>query len=106
MISKKQYMQLVELATDVNGFKDRVRSITGNKPTIFIEFSGHVSLLKIRICTNGWICGEYADYEFEIHTDGRFDIYKYNEAIAFLTELKNAPDEVGLERGAQENNQL
>ena len=37
---------------------------TGNKPTFFVEYSGHVSTLYVRIHPNGWAAGNDAEYSY------------------------------------------
>jgi hypothetical protein len=43
----------MELALLLNP-ADTQRNVTGHKPTVFVEFSGHVSLIKVRVYETGW----------------------------------------------------
>lgn len=62
------------------------RKITGSKPTVFIEFSGHVSWLRITINAMGWQTDEKPDYDVTIHLCEDPD-EKLNSVIKTLTEL-------------------
>ena len=37
---------------------------TGNKPTFFVEYSGHTASLYVRIYPNGWAAGNDAEYSY------------------------------------------
>lgn len=68
------------------------REKTMDKPTVFINFLGHVALLQISIHSNGWdtrspYCSP--DLEWEIHLEENEEIVKrqLDEAINHLTYL-------------------
>lgn len=50
---KKKVLEIMALALEFN-CKPTKQEFTGNKPTIFVEFAGHVCELDVRICEDGW----------------------------------------------------
>lgn len=62
--------KVIEMAAQINSSKTS-RDITGEKPTIFVEFYGHVSLFEVRIHFNGWGDAPYdePDYSRKIIID-------------------------------------
>lgn len=65
---KDRLMRIMELAYMINPTKTK-REITGDKPTIFIDFAGHISSVHIHIHSNGWSWGSYADEDYYINFD-------------------------------------
>lgn len=61
---RKQIHELLDLVLDINGLELRDQSITGNLPTVFFDFSGHVGRIDVRIYQAGWASGK--DYDAEI----------------------------------------
>lgn len=45
--------RVLELATELNPVPTE-KEKTGNKPTIFVDFSGHISKFGVLIYSNGW----------------------------------------------------
>ena len=68
--------QIFSLALAINANKTK-QSITGNKPTVFVNFSGHVAGVDVSIYQNGW---GTLDDESNIT---RYDIYLSDD---FFTE--------------------
>lgn len=52
--------KVLEMAAQLNP-SSTSRDITGDKPTIFVEFYGHVSLFEVRIHSYGWGDAPYDD---------------------------------------------
>lgn len=50
---KEKVLEIMALALEFNG-KPTKQEFTGNKPTISVEFAGHVCELDVRICEDGW----------------------------------------------------
>lgn len=46
-------LRVMELAVLINS-KPTEQEITGNRPTVFVEFFGHTSSIYVRIYPNGW----------------------------------------------------
>ena len=44
---REQIHRLLDLALDINGLEPREQKVTGNLPTVFFDFSGHVGRISI-----------------------------------------------------------
>lgn len=56
----KEYIhEILSIVLDINGIEERSVEKTGENPTVFFDFSGHVGNLYIRIYKNGW--SEYTE---------------------------------------------
>lgn len=60
--------QIADLMYKINSAPTEQES-TGNLPTVFFEFSGHVCQVEIHIYYNGWIENGDWDYEKRINLD-------------------------------------
>lgn len=81
--------EIFDLALQVNGLTDRRQKVTGNLPTVFVWFAGHVSNLNVQVYVNGWEENVGPQKEFTIHTDS-FKLYKeLAECKKFLTEMRD-----------------
>jgi hypothetical protein len=60
--------KVIEMAAQLNS-SSTSRDVTGNKPTIFVMFSGHVSLFEVQIHSLGWGDAPYdePDYSWKIY---------------------------------------
>ena len=56
--------RLLDLYLDINGMQSSCRDCTGNHPTAFLNFAGHVGICTIKIYPLGWELGG-ASKEFE-----------------------------------------
>lgn len=84
MIEKvKRIMELVLLLNPT----DTKQGLTGNKPTIFVDFSGHCSLLNVRIYSKGWDSGAACDYNHYIMLDCNEAIKQIDDCIGHLESL-------------------
>lgn len=91
MTKKQMINRLVEKCIEINGLSERKKSKTGNLPTVFFEYAGHVSAFEIQIHENGWEPDVSYDKNFWIRTDNPFPLLKkeYKEAMQYLEGLKN-----------------
>lgn len=71
--------ELLDLVLDINGLNPRKQKLTGNLPTAFFEFNGHVGDLTVRLYPRGW-CPRARDND-----DIEVTAYTYSD-----TDLKNA----------------
>lgn len=55
--------EMLDVVLDINGLGAREHGITGNKPTAFFCFSGHVGWVEARVYRDGWFSGADADIE-------------------------------------------
>ncbi len=77
--------QLLDLVLDINGLERRKQEITGNLPTVFFNFSGHICMVDIEICANGWYPG--ADKDKDLWLDAG-DQKKLLDGIQELRAIK------------------
>ena len=64
----RQIAKIIQLCYQIN-YEETNREITGNLPTVFLDFMGHTCQLNIRIYDDGWMSGEDPDYSATIHLD-------------------------------------
>lgn len=60
---RKEIHALLDTALDINGLLPRQRRKTGELPTVFISFSGHVGKLSLDVHSRGWEPDEYPDFK-------------------------------------------
>lgn len=70
MIANKleQAKELMCLCADINGTEERK---AGNGPCIFVDLSGHIATLGIRIILNGWDEWRSEDLRFCFYLDDK-----------------------------------
>lgn len=51
---KEAAQRLFETCMEINGYEERFRNKTGNKPTAFFSFSGHTNAIYMQISPDGW----------------------------------------------------
>lgn len=91
-MNMKEVQEIISLALAVNGLQKRKRRETGNLPTAFIYFSGHVALLKISIHLDGWESASEPDNAFEFYTDmpvTRDEMMEYRTYMSTLIDHVN-----------------
>lgn len=81
--------EIFDLALQVNGLTDRRKKVTGNLPTVFVWFSGHVSNLNVQVYVNGWEENVCPQKEFTIHIDSSKSYKELAECKKFLTEMRD-----------------
>ena len=57
MDNREKMHEILDMVIDTNGFEERQRVKTGYQPTVFLSFNGHVSMLDVDICPDGWESG-------------------------------------------------
>lgn len=60
MTVNRKAQRILELAMKINNTPTE-REITGDKPTVFVWFSGHVNILEVEIHLNGWVENKQSD---------------------------------------------
>ena len=80
---RKQICKALDLCFQINGLQSSNQELTGNHPTAFIYFNGHVGLVEANIHTKGWVPGVSADKSFQAHID------RPEEVERLLEQLKN-----------------
>ena len=66
---REQLHEILDLVLDTNGFERRTRSHTGSLPTVFLDFSGHVNSMNIRLYKDGWVPSTSLDIEWNFYLD-------------------------------------
>ena len=106
--------QIFALALAINP-NDTKQDTTGNKPTVFVRFSGHIAGVHIEICCKGWDSEEdddnlvlrYLVYlgdemfttwvdEYEPYPEEK-ECEQLSEAKAALSELQKIADKWGVD---------
>ena len=77
--------ELLDLALDINSTMPRQRQKTGNQPTAFFKFSGHVGTVELRIFRKGWSAGDYFPEWIECHT---YRNHERDETLCQARQLK------------------
>ena len=57
MDNRARMHEILDMVIDTNGLGERRREKTGFLPTVFFFFNGHVSMLDIDVCPDGWEAG-------------------------------------------------
>lgn len=66
---RKLVHELLDLVLDINGLGSRSQKDTGNLPTAFFEFTGHVGWAEVQVYQHGWFLGGEKDQEFITYTN-------------------------------------
>lgn len=64
----KQITQIIQLCYQINSVETQ-REVTGNLPTVFLDFMGHTCQLNARIYDDGWMSGEDPDFSACVYLD-------------------------------------
>lgn len=66
--NRRKIHEILDIALDTNSFESRRRERTGTQPTVFIDFSGHVSLISLMVYEDGYSSGGHST-NMETHFD-------------------------------------
>lgn len=83
---REQIHRLLDVVLDCNGLEERSQSKTGNLPTMFFRFSGHVAAVMMELHKNGWKADEAEDRYWWINLNN--DIT--NEEVEAVREAAEA----------------
>ena len=88
----KQIAKIVQLCYQINSVETQ-REVTGNLPTVFLDFMGHTCQLNIRIYDDGWMSGEDPDFSVCVYLDDSSDdvstkLSKLIERLGVTLKLK------------------
>lgn len=94
-MKKKKYItreerirNLINLCLEINSLEERNGS--DGKPTVFVSFSGHVSMISIQIYPSGWKKGEPTDLNYSIYTGkSEFSLERYNLIYKALVAVRD-----------------
>lgn len=65
---RNKVLQIVMYATLLND-SPTSQKITGYKPTVFLDFSGHIAKISVDIHTDGWEADADPDEKYDISLD-------------------------------------
>ena len=51
---REQICEVLDLCLQINGIQKSKRELTGDHPTVFLNFSGHVALVEAQVYRSGW----------------------------------------------------
>ena len=83
---REKLHRILDLVLDINSFERRSVEITGDKPTAFLYFHGHVSSLNVSIHENGWVPYACPTYQREVYFDE--EKQELDEVIEMLEKIK------------------
>ena len=72
---------LLDAVLDINGLEPRERVETGELPTAFMTFSGHVGTIWIRVHSRGWYPDEDADFKSDAYAIDTRKIREINDTL-------------------------
>ncbi len=61
---RRDLHKLFDLVLDINGVDQRKQEITGNLPTAFFSFSGHIASAQVEIYAQGWDANAGVDHRY------------------------------------------
>ena len=96
MLTREQAHELLDLCFDINGDEKRKRSKTGELPTTFFRFSGHVNNIEINVHEKGWDRDIYPEKCFAIWLAETYGD-TYEGVKDYLLQLKKMTAELQLE---------
>ena len=81
--------ELLDLTLDINSTMPRRQEETGNKPTAFFDFSGHIGTVELKVFRKGWFetwfTGGYEPEWIKPHT---YQDHELDEALCQARQLK------------------
>lgn len=95
---RNKVLQIEMYAKLLNGEPTK-RDLTGDKPTVFYDFNGHISLFRVRFYNHGWeslanpesVFEVYLDWEYSyVDENGKMRRYPTEETLDLaLSRVKN-----------------
>lgn len=84
--------EILDLVLLVNGLNERKKEVSGNMPTAFFSFSGHVAVVYVDVHANGWCDGDDPTISFSFKTDADIPDEKI-EMLRKIAQLAIMEDE-------------
>ena len=82
---RQQICEVLDLCLQINGLQESDQEFTGNHPTAFLRFTGHVARLDVDVFRQGWEHWSSASDKMEVRIT---DPAKVNQMLCWLKELK------------------
>lgn len=64
---RQQICKVLDLCLQINGLQESKKERTGDHPTAFFEFSGHVASVEVDVHKRGWDIGLRPDKKYHAH---------------------------------------
>lgn len=64
---RQQICKVLDLCLQINGLQKSKKECTGDHPTAFFEFSGHVPWVEVDVHKRGWDIGLRPDKKYHAH---------------------------------------
>lgn len=72
---------LLDTVLDINGLAPRERVETGELPTVFMNFSGHIGRIWLSVHSRGWYPDESADFQADVKSLDSHKIQELNDTL-------------------------
>ena len=79
---RQQICKVLDLCLQINGLQKSKKECTGNHPTAFFKFYGHVALVEVDVHEHGW------DPEWDSHKEYRAYIDQPKKLEKLIQQLK------------------
>lgn len=76
--------KIFDAVLDINRLQASQKEITGDHPTVFLSFVGHIGVIEIEIDNHGWVSGADHDKWLRAYVD------RPKELERMLRELKES----------------
>lgn len=94
----EKVMELIELALKINSSNEdtekRKRELTKDKPTVFINYCGHINTLEINIHLKGWDKDKSPRYDKKFEYSNYDDSSSFEEIRDYLLKLLEGKNEI------------
>ena len=83
----EKILSIFDLCLQLNP-TETLQAVTGNKPTVFLDFSGHVAACELSIHTHGWKRDASCDIQYRINTEtGECRLYPSESVLGTQCEV-------------------
>ena len=83
----EEIKEIIDICMKVNGTEVRTKEETGELPTVFFSFSGHIACMYVDVHEHGWESGESATKEFVFRTGEVLTYEKMEEFKRYMDGL-------------------
>lgn len=83
--------KILDLVLDINGMQKSDKELTGEHPTVFLNFYGHIAKINVNVHNCGWEVMQDADVDLECCL---VDNYFYDTPMQMAEKLENHKEEL------------
>ena len=91
---RQQICKVLDLCLQINDLQGSERAVTGNHPTVFFYFLGHVASVKVDVHECGWDYGTKPDREYRKYVDQPGELEKLIQQLKKETPGAATPREI------------